>query len=126
MCLVVASYFRDGYNFLYSKNIPSLSRNLHTEQRNHRPVGGDEKPKGALVITQEYPVTIFLCYESRTFEHICFVCCVCNFNIHSMFNRYIKWKTKYLHIGIYSGNTDFKLERVCLFNFNAVLSWKCY
>ena len=60
MCLVVASYFRDGYNFLYSKNIPSLSRNLHTEQRNHRP---DEKPKGALVITQEYPVTIFLCYE---------------------------------------------------------------
>ena len=63
MCLVVASYVRDGYNFLYSKNIPSLSRNLHTEQRNHRPVGGDEKPKGALVITQEYPVTIFLCYE---------------------------------------------------------------
>ena len=48
MCLVVASYVRDGYNFLYSKNIPSLSRNLHTEQRNHRPVGGDEKPKGAL------------------------------------------------------------------------------
>ena len=93
---------------------------------NHRPVGGDGKPKGALVITQEYPVTIFLCYESRTVEHICFVCCVCNFNIHSMFNRYIKWKTKYLHIGIYSGNTDFKLERVCLFNFNAVLSWKCY
>ena len=49
MCLVVASYVRDGYNFLYSKNIPSLSRNLHTEQRNHRPVGGDESQKERLL-----------------------------------------------------------------------------
>ena len=61
MCLVVASYVRDGYNFLYSKNIPSLSRNLRTEQRNHRPVGGDEKPKGAL--NTRISLTIFLCYE---------------------------------------------------------------
>ena len=59
MCLVVVSYVRDGYNFPYSKNIPSLSRNLHTEQRNHRPVGGDEKPIGALVIRRAPSLILF-------------------------------------------------------------------
>ena len=59
MCLVVVSYVRDGHNFSHSKNIPSLSRNLHTEQRNHRPVGGDEKPIGALVITRAPSLILF-------------------------------------------------------------------
>ena len=52
MCLVVVSYVKDGHNFSYSKNIRCLSRNLHTEQRNHGPVGGDEKPIGAFFITR--------------------------------------------------------------------------
>ena len=34
MCLVVVINVRDGYNFPYSKKIPSLSHNLHTKQRN--------------------------------------------------------------------------------------------
>jgi len=38
-------------------------------------------------LTWKYPVTIFLCYERGRFENIFFVCCVCNFKIHSKFNR---------------------------------------
>ena len=39
MCLLVVINVRDGYNFPYSKKIPSLSRNLYTKQRNPRHLG---------------------------------------------------------------------------------------
>ena len=39
MCLVVVINVRDCYNFPYSKDIPSLSRNLRTEQRNRSHLG---------------------------------------------------------------------------------------
>ena len=40
MCLVVVINVIDGYNHLpYSENIPSLSCNLCTEQRNHLHLG---------------------------------------------------------------------------------------
>ena len=52
------------------------------------------------VYVTKYPVTIFLCYESRKFERNFFLYCVYNFKIHSMFDM------------THSGNTNFKLERV--------------
>ena len=39
MCLVVVINVIDGYNLPYSENIPSLSCNLRTEQRNRRHLG---------------------------------------------------------------------------------------
>ena len=39
MCLVVVINVIDGYNLPYSENIPSLSCNLCTEQRNHLHLG---------------------------------------------------------------------------------------
>ena len=39
MCLVVVINVRDGYNFPYSRKIPSLSRNLYTKQHNPRHLG---------------------------------------------------------------------------------------